>query len=146
MKFDGIIANITDIKLVNSKKDDIYKYLKREWKIVSYDFNNSNYLIQRTYDLPLYAINILKEIKKYLEKKIDIYYLSTMLVDYWEEDFHELEIKHELLDNIELTKKELISFNLTSNSINKKEEVDELKELQYTIIKNRFNEYLYDNV
>ncbi len=54
MKFDGIIANITDIKLVNSKKDDIYKYLKREWKIVSYDFNNSNYLIQRTYDLPLY--------------------------------------------------------------------------------------------
>lgn len=30
--------------------------------------------------------------------------------------------------------------------INKKEEVDELKELQYTIIKNRFNEYLYDNV
>lgn len=58
----------------------------------------------------------------------------------------ELEIKHELLDNIELTKKELISFNLTSNNINKKEEVDELKELQYTIIKNRFNEYLYDNV
>lgn len=69
MKFNGIITSVTDIKLINSKKDDISKYLKREWKVVSYDSNNSEYLIQRVYELPLYAINILKEIKRYLEKK-----------------------------------------------------------------------------
>lgn len=144
MKFNGIITSVTDIKLINSKKDDISKYLKREWKVVSYDSNNSEYLIQRVYELPLYAINILKEIKRYLEKKIDIYYLSTMLVDYWEEDFHDLEISHELLDNIELTKKELNSFNLTSSN-RSDEEISDLKQLQYTIIRNRFSEYLFDS-
>lgn len=29
MKFDGIIINITDIKLVNSKKDYIYTIIKK---------------------------------------------------------------------------------------------------------------------
>lgn len=67
-----------------------------------------------------------------------------MLVDYWEEDFHDLEISHELLDNIELTKKELNSFNLTSSN-RSDEEISDLKQLQYTIIRNRFSEYLFDS-
>lgn len=37
MKFDGIIINITDIKLVNSKKDYIYTIIKNRFNEYLYD-------------------------------------------------------------------------------------------------------------